>query len=297
MEAPLLYFFVNFYLKPNSKIYSVEKTLLIPFLFFLINTLLYKGIAFTTSQNWQEHPLLIKLAELNVFYGDFVNISSLLLVLSLALYKIIKYQNQINKYDRKTVQVEFIWLKVLLLLILLVLIYWGYYAAWFYLDQSISYLPVDVVVSILIYVLGYIGIHKLNIINERKHIREQTYQTNSCEILSETRNWHEAKIEELVIDEKRFLDPNYSLEILANELQLSKSHVSRIFNNEMKVSFSDYINTLRVEEAKKYLKNPHFANYTLVAIGLEAGFNSKTTFNTTFKKITGQTPSQFKKER
>jgi len=51
---------------------------------------------------------------------------------------------------------------------------------------------------------------------------------------------------------------------------------------------------LRVEEAKLYLTDTDFSNYTLVAIGLEAGFNSKSAFNNSFKKITGQTPSQFK---
>lgn len=91
------------------------------------------------------------------------------------------------------------------------------------------------------------------------------------------------------------MNSNFSAEMLAEELQISKSHLSRVFSNEMNTSFSDYINTLRVEEAKSYLKNPDFSNYTLIAIGLEAGFNSKTTFNTTFKKITGQTPSQFRK--
>ena len=49
-----------------------------------------------------------------------------------------------------------------------------------------------------------------------------------------------------------------------------------------------------MEEAKKYLTKPEFSNYTLLAIGLEAGFNSKSAFNASFKKITGLTPSQYK---
>jgi AraC-like DNA-binding protein len=82
---------------------------------------------------------------------------------------------------------------------------------------------------------------------------------------------------------------------LSTELDLSRSHLSRIINSELKTTFSDYINLLRVNEAKKYLLQPDFSNYTLVAIGLEAGFNSKTTFNSAFKKFAGMTPSAFKK--
>ncbi|UPT72306.1 MAG: helix-turn-helix domain-containing protein [Flavobacterium sp. JAD_PAG50586_2] len=65
-------------------------------------------------------------------------------------------------------------------------------------------------------------------------------------------------------------------------------------NTELKTSFPDYINQLRIKEAQYYLKHPDFSNYTLVAIGLEAGFASKTTFNNTFKKVTGMTPSEYK---
>ena len=59
------------------------------------------------------------------------------------------------------------------------------------------------------------------------------------------------------------------------------------------MSFPDYVNNLRVGKAKEFLRTGEFSNYTLVAIGLEAGFNSKTSFYNTFKKNTGLTPLQF----
>ena len=85
------------------------------------------------------------------------------------------------------------------------------------------------------------------------------------------------------------------MEKTAEALELSQGHLSKIINTELGVGFKDYINALRVEEAKTYLLDKEFSNYTLVAIGLEAGFNSKSAFNSSFKKITGETPSQFKK--
>jgi AraC-like DNA-binding protein len=91
-----------------------------------------------------------------------------------------------------------------------------------------------------------------------------------------------------------FLDSMLTLDKLAEEMKLSKSHLSRIINSELGIGFRDYLNSLRLEEAKLHLLNPEFASYTLVAIGLEAGFNSKTTFNTVFKKITTMTPSEYR---
>ena len=63
----------------------------------------------------------------------------------------------------------------------------------------------------------------------------------------------------------------------------------------MNTSFPDYLNSFRIEEAKSYLKNPEFSKYTIVSIGLEAGFNSKSSFYSVFKKTTGETPAAFKK--
>ncbi len=296
LQAPFLYFFVTYYINPNKNVYNLEKALFIPAAFFLTLTLGYKIIAFTTNENWEEHPVLRALAYFNSHYGEIANIVVLLTVVILLLFTIFKFKRNAQSYNTTTIDAEFLWLKILLFTILIVLIFYSYYIFQFFIDENASYFIVDITVSILIYLLGYIGIHKLNIIKERESIRSfNRTLRQSYAIVENSKNEHITKIEEILSNDKRFLDPNLSAETLAEELQLSKSHLSRIFNNEMKVSFTDYINTLRVEEAKKYLLNPEFSNYTLVAIGLEAGFNSKTTFNTTFKKITGQTPSEFRK--
>ncbi|SRX52323.1 AraC family transcriptional regulator [Aequorivita sp. CIP111184] len=296
LQAPFLYFFVSFYLYPNKIVRNIEKALFIPAAFFLMLTLLYKIIAFTTIENWKDQPVLKALANINVYYGEVVNLLLLFIVVAASLYKLFTQDRNTKTYNTKIISAELVWLKILLLVILIVILSYSYYVFQFFIDANASYFLVDITVSILIYALGYIGIQKMNIIKERENIRmfnrshQQLYS-----VVEDSKNENISKIVEIVINKQRFLDPNFSSDTLADELQLSKSHLSRIFNNEMNVSFTDYINTLRVEEAKKHLQTPEFSNYTLVAIGLEAGFNSKTTFNTTFKKITGQTPSQFKK--
>ncbi|MEL6193742.1 MAG: helix-turn-helix domain-containing protein, partial [Bacteroidota bacterium] len=60
-------------------------------------------------------------------------------------------------------------------------------------------------------------------------------------------------------------------------------------------NFSDYVNAYRVEEVIRLLNHPDFASYSFLALGLEAGFNSKSTFFSVFKKMTGKTPSEYKK--
>lgn len=295
LEAPFLYFFVAYYLYPAKKFHPFEKALFLPFLFYLLNTLTYKLISLYTGKNWSNHPVLNVLADLCDYYGDLLNIPLFLIVLVISLYRISNFKRNIGDNESKNVRAELFWLTLLFTFILATLIPWFYYAYQYLLDDSASYLPLDIVVSLSIYLLGYIGMHKLNVLNQRERLRAYTNATISISTEESSKNGYISTIERIAVFEKRFLDPAFSSESLAKELQISKSHLSRIFNKEMNVSFTDYINSLRVAEAKRYLQNPEFSNYTLVAIGLEAGFNSKTTFNTTFKKITGQTPSQFKK--
>jgi AraC-like DNA-binding protein len=154
-------------------------------------------------------------------------------------------------------------------------------------DQNINFFLVWILYSILIYFIGRIGIYKIGIREERK--KNRSYSVDRTQ-----KNEHISTLEKILISQRKFLDSDLTLESIALEMQISKGHLSRVINNNLRMSFTDYVNKLRVEEAKSHLKNSEFSNYTLVAIGLEAGFNSKSTFNSAFKKIAGVTPSEFK---
>ncbi len=89
-------------------------------------------------------------------------------------------------------------------------------------------------------------------------------------------------------------NPNIKLKHLAEKLEVSSHFLSQLLNDNLDKSFSEYINGWRVESAKKLIKNN--TNFTLEAIGFEAGFSSKSSFYSTFKKVTGVTPAVYKKQ-
>ena len=157
-----------------------------------------------------------------------------------------------------------------------------------------GFYPLWITMASLIYWLGHIGIYKYGIIYERIQIRKRMLQQPS-EKQQETKNMLIEQLKRFLIKERQFLNPDLSLENTAKELDVSQGHLSKVINQELEMSFKDFVNGLRVNEAKRYLTDDSFSNYTLLAIGLEAGFNSKSAFNASFKKIAGQTPSQFKK--
>ncbi len=97
----------------------------------------------------------------------------------------------------------------------------------------------------------------------------------------------------LIKDKKLFLNPNLTLDETANELKISKHILSQYLNERLGKSFTNFINEYRIEKAKELLQSPN--NYTIEGLGYDSGFNSKSSFFSTFKKITGKTPSEYQK--
>ena len=95
--------------------------------------------------------------------------------------------------------------------------------------------------------------------------------------------------------DKPYMDGDLSLPKLATKLSVSAHHLSQIINERLNQNFFDFVNTYRVEEAKRMLLDPAKRHYSLLAIAEEVGFNSKSAFNMAFKKQTNMTPSGFRK--
>ena len=98
---------------------------------------------------------------------------------------------------------------------------------------------------------------------------------------------------EVVEKEKLYLNPALRLNDVAERMEESVHHISQVINQELGQSFSDFVNGYRITEAQQLLKSDRAKQLTILAIALEAGFNSKTAFYNAFKKATGQTPSQY----
>ncbi len=120
-----------------------------------------------------------------------------------------------------------------------------------------------------------------------KNLKQKTKTTISND------NKYFKLLEDLMRKEKRYKDETLTVESLADELNISSGYLSKIVGKITGKKIVDYINTFRVEEVKDNLTSDAFSHYTLLSIGLEAGFNSKASFYRNFKKIAGLSPSEF----
>lgn len=109
----------------------------------------------------------------------------------------------------------------------------------------------------------------------------------------ETAEKYYAQLEQNMSVEKPFLQANLSLRQLANMIDIHPNNLSELLNNKIGKNFSEYINHYRVETFIAMAKDPKKAHLSLLGLAYESGFNSKTVFNTFFKKEIGMTPRQF----
>ena len=102
------------------------------------------------------------------------------------------------------------------------------------------------------------------------------------------------KLKSLMEESKIFINPGLKLSLLSEQLGLPSHQVSKLINEKFGKSFNDFVNEYRVNEFISRLNTDEYRSYTIYGIALDVGFNSKSSFNTAFKKITGKNPSEYK---
>ena len=102
-------------------------------------------------------------------------------------------------------------------------------------------------------------------------------------------------LEAAMNNQKLYLNPNLSFERLAEKMQVPSKDLSNVINRHFNVNFYEYINGFRIEEAKQQLEDPLNNSKNITDIFYDAGFNSKSVYNTLFKKNYHMTPSQYRK--
>ncbi len=165
----------------------------------------------------------------------------------------------------------------------------------------------SVFAALLVYCLGYMGLLKSEVFEQPAFIESYKYVNPSNEDLHHENKYEKSgltvekakkyldQLEKLMKENKPYLNHNLTLNQLAAMISVSPHNLSEVINTQLKLKFFDYINQYRVEQVKKDLLDPQKQNLTFLSIGIDAGFNSKSSFNAIFKKHSGKTPSEFRR--
>ncbi len=124
--------------------------------------------------------------------------------------------------------------------------------------------------------------------------KEETVKYALSNLTSEQVERYKKALLLLMQKDKLFLDPDLKSTDLAAELGISVKTLSQVINQGFKRNFFDFVNSFRCEEVKRILSGPD-RKITILEAMFASGFNSKSSFNKEFKKLTGQTPSEYKR--
>lgn len=188
------------------------------------------------------------------------------------------------------------WLKQTLIFTAIIWFFWAFSFVLIQYYPALSYLSYFnwISLAMVIYWLA------ISIIIRRKVFESPAYGLGSTpaspKALPLKSEEHYQQIIQLMEKEFLFREASLDMEILAAKLKLSKGYVSQIINQNEGKNFFEFVNHYRVNDVKAKISNPQFSHLSLLGIALEAGFSSKSTFNSAFKKLTGSTPSAYQKQ-
>lgn len=265
MIGPLLYLYLNSYSekKANWKIH------VIPYL-FLMTAL---GIFYP----YVEHQAIwSKWIVCGIYFQWFMYIILSFKYMSLIIQKFKKKENL------KNLDVWFL------------SIYFGVLFIWlaYTIAAYTSYIVGALSFTFVLYLIVLLLIFRNS--NESTTFFEEKEKYKNREIDKQTLQLIEQKFS-LIVNKELFLNPNFTLDDAAKELKITKHILSQYVNEILGKSFSSLIKEYRVEKAKQLLATE--SNYTIESLGYDSGFNSKSTFFTAFKKITGLTPAEYQKSK
>jgi AraC-like DNA-binding protein len=293
LTAPALYLSILFFTTPTRIFEKKDLWHFVPFAAFL----LFMTKFIITGQNWQFNEKTARI----VF-----PILRSALPLQTVLYWLFSYrrlrqhQRNLLQVTASTQRIDLSWMKHFLEVLALVILVW-LNLAFFNFTPLYEATPLLYLVSI--YVLAYFSLRQQEIypftptqLRELEPILSPAVPAGAekQKRLSDSQvTYLKDSLERVMQDNKAFLDNELNLPGLAGKVGVSVHELSHLINEAYGENFYAFVNRYRVEEAKRLLLSEKYTHLTMLGIANQAGFNSKTTFNTAFKKATGQSPTEF----
>jgi AraC-like DNA-binding protein len=285
----VFYLSILYYTNPNFKFHATD-------LKYLILPTSYSIMLILQQSANEEIQKYYKLFSLGLI------LLQVILYTTLAYFKITKHQKKIMSFASNTNEIDLSWLKYIIFSIFLLSIVIVLYNIFF---NSLSLNAfINFFLLIIILIVSFNSIKQKEIFPLDKNQREEIIQINEEEQPGEFRRKivPDNEVESLKLKliatmklQKPYLDSELNLIKLSELINMTPHHLSYVINTGFNENFFSFINTYRVEKAKELLVKEEMNKLSMLGIAFESGFNSKTSFNTTFKKITGQTPSDYKK--
>ena len=291
---PSIYFFIKYLTEPNYKWKKSNWYFFAPF----IIELSYRWYKFSKYLMGDLLPESAMKAQ--NFFGNFIELLGVIYALSvlvICIRSLKKYENKLYENYSDVSYHSLNWLKNILVTGLILSVLWFVTTM---LDFGSHEQSLQVAIftltclSLLIYWVGYSMIIRQELLSAPIFAVTDDRSKEANELSSKTEEYYKSLLD-LFENEKIFKEQELSMTSLSQKIGVSNSYLSQIINQKFGKTFFDLVNEYRIEEVKATMSDPKFEHYSILGLAQNAGFKSKSTFNSYFKKTTGKTPSEYKK--
>lgn len=291
LTAPFLYISIRYFTSFSKKIHPKDIVHFLPFTCFLIFRIPFfvtgKNIEFDEEERKIVFFVLRTALPLQIVIYWFSSFTTLQ-----------KHLKNIKQFTSSIEKNDLLWLKYFLLILLVILFAW-FNLLYFGLKNLIDLTPFLYLITI--FFLAYFSLQQREIFDfSQSELKElSAIKIDDKENSKRVSDIRMAELNEklliLLLSEKIYLENDLSLPKLAKKLDATSNETSFLINEIYKDNFYNFINKYRIEEAKILLLSDKYSQLNILGIAFESGFNSKTTFNTAFKKYIGLSPTDFVK--
>jgi AraC-like DNA-binding protein len=300
--GPLLLLYVRFMTKPERKFNWLSLLHFIPFIVFFAVSVIFRTTPLVRDLRSFFKP--DKFISLRIIYGTSFFLSITIYSI-LAFIEIKRHQENLKNLVSYTSGVITLnWLKVLSI---------SFYVAYFIffilggLNMVGNIIPFDPYfiifgfIAIFSFAYSFYGIKQPvifgNGVRRNGDYKRETEKYSKSGLRENQAEDYLKKLISFVENNKPYLDRDLTIHQLSNTTRIPRHHITQVLNEKYKRNFFTFINEYRVKEVIERFSDPKYNNFTILAIAFDAGFNSKTTFNSIFKSQTGMTPSQYREQK
>jgi len=228
--------------------------------------------------------------------------------LAVCIHILRKYRNSIEDHLSTTYRTELKWLSdlfyanagFLLILFISLILHASRVFTMNHHFTRISYLW-DMVLILLLSFMAFRQSAVFQLPKDERSVQQSgipdEFKYGAARLENETADSILAELLQYMETEKPYLDPELTVTALAEKLSLQRYMVSQVINSRLNMNFYSFVNGYRIESAKKMFSDPSFNDKNIIEIAYLSGFTSKSHFNSSFKKATGLTPKEFRKQK
>jgi AraC-like DNA-binding protein len=289
--GPLLYLYAKSITRKEFRLHPAAALHTIPFLIHL--AFMSGRFNLRPPAEKMEIARTFSMLTLNEYRIECVLMQGLILVyILLSFRELTRYRSEIRNSLSTLERHNLSWLSVVL---------FGYLAHWsfdtaYYIHHSLTGFG-SVTLAIMAMIVALFSVQILFFKSMRQPavqfgVEEKPKYQGSA-LTGEQKAGYLEQLERVMREQKPHLDPMLTLPVLARKANIPPRYLSQILNESLNQSFFDYVNRRRIEESKHLLINGKEQGKSVLEVLLDAGFNSKSVFNTAFKRYTGMTPTDF----